>query len=197
MEGRKMLIVGEAAVDEAITKASFCCNVEVCHGACCTIAGARGAPLKDNEIREIEKAYPAVQKYLSEKSIRTIERSGLYEGVPGDYVTTCVGERECVFVYFENGIARCAFERAYLEGGTSWRKPISCHLFPIRIREHTYEGLRTEALRYEQIEECTAGRERGDRDNVPLLEFLREPLIRKYGSSWFGSVQDLCKSKVL
>lgn len=192
-----MFIIGEAVVDEAVTRASFCCDVEICRGACCTLAGARGAPLEDNETQEIEKAYPFVKPFLSIKSTRTIERDGLYEGTPGNFATTCVDDRECVFVYFERGIARCGFERAYLEGRTSWRKPLSCHLFPIRIRGGSNDRLPSEALHYEQLEECSGGRERGARENIPLLDFLREPLIRKYGSQWYEKSRNLLKGKVL
>jgi hypothetical protein len=190
-----MFVIGEAVVDDSVTKASFCCDLLRCYGACCTIAGARGAPLNDNEISEVEKAYPAAKAYLSDKSIRAIGRSGLFDGAPGNFATTCVDDRECVFVYFEANVARCAFDRAYLDGKTSWRKPMSCHLFPVRIRDDATDGIHGEILRYEQIEECRAGRERGELDRVALHDFLREPLIRKYGTEWYSEFLELCKTK--
>ena len=192
-----MFFVGKAVVDDTVAKASFCCDLTMCQGACCTIAGARGAPLLDSEIGEIKKAYPALKEYLSPKSIHTIDRAGLYEGSPGNFATSCVEERECVFVYFEGGIARCGFERAYLEGKTSWRKPLSCHLFPIRIREHSNDGLPRETLHYEQIEECHAGRKQGEERNVALHDFLRDPLVRKYGDAWYAEFLKLCTAKAL
>ncbi len=186
-----MFIIGEAALEESIAESFFSCDVDTCKGSCCTLEGGRGAPLEDDEILEIEKHYPAVKGYLSQKSIATIERSGMYDGGPGNFATTCINERECVFVYFDNGIARCAFERAYLEGASDWRKPISCHLFPLRI--HTFGK---DIVRYERIDECHAGRVRGKTSAVPLFEFLREPLIRKYGEPWYSRFADLCRQRM-
>lgn len=183
-----MFTIGEAVVDNAVAQATFCCDLRRCKGACCTLEGGRGAPLEDDEVLEIQKAYPIVRQYLDERSIRTIERDGLYEGSPGNYATTCVEHRQCVFVYFEEGIARCSFERAYLNGEIEWRKPLSCHLFPIRVRR----GER-EVLRYEMIDECAAGRSRGAAENIKLYEFLREALIRKFGEHWYKKLKEVCE----
>ena len=186
-----MFVIGEAVIDEAVTQSSFCCDLDTCKGACCCIEGGRGAPLEDDEVLEIEKAYPAVKQYLSRKSIQIIESSGLYDGSPGDFATACVDHQECVFTFFENGVARCSFERAYDEGKTDWRKPLSCHLFPIRIRK-----LGKDFVRYEQIDECRGGRERGKSEEVMLYDFLREPLIRKYGEQWYYKFLNYCKIKL-
>src|SRR5512146_2114708 len=105
-----MIVIGEAVIDDTVGHVSFCCDLLVCKGACCCISGGRGAPLEDEEVLEIEKAYPIVKQYLSEKSIRTIETSGLVDGRPGDHATMCVDQQECVYVYFDNGIAKCSFE---------------------------------------------------------------------------------------
>jgi hypothetical protein len=175
-----MFIIGEAVVDEAVLQASFCCDIVRCKGACCCIEGGRGAPLEDSEILEIKKAFPSVKQHLPERSLRVIEDVGLFEGTPGDYATPCVERRECVFASFENGVALCSFEKAYERGETRWRKPMSCHLFPIRIRK-----VETDTIQYEQIDECAPGRERGLLQSVRLHEFLREPLVRKYGEAWY------------
>ena len=95
-----------------------------------------------------------------------------------------------MFVYFEAGVARCSFERAYEEGLTDWRKPLSCHLFPIRLRQFGKEF-----LRYEKIEECAPGRLKGETERIPLHEFLREPLIRRYGESWYRKFTEYCKAR--
>lgn len=183
-----MFVIGEAVVDNAVARASFCCDLQKCKGACCTLEGGRGAPLEDDEVLEIEKAYPIVRQYLDERSIRTIEKEGLYEGSPGNYATTCVEHRQCVFVYFEDGIARCSFERAFREGKLEWRKPLSCHLFPLRIRRGEWE-----TLRYEMIDQCAPGRARGAAEAVKLYQFLREALIRKYGERWYAKLQSVCQ----
>lgn len=182
-----MFIIGEAVVDDAVAQADFCCDLEKCKGACCTLEGGRGAPLEDDEVLEIEKAYPIVKQYLDEKNIRTIETTGLYDGTPGDYATNCIERRECAFVYFEKGIARCSFEKAYLKGEIDWQKPISCHLFPIRVR-----GFGKDCIRYEQLDECSAGRVLGKQQQVRLYDFLEGPLVRKYGEAWYKTFAEYC-----
>ena len=188
----EMFIIGEAFVDDDVARASFCCDLAVCKGACCSLAGGRGAPLEDFEVSEIDRAYPIVKKYLSERHIRTIEALGLVEGRPGDFATTCISDCECVFTCFEENIAHCAFEKAFLEGQTGWRKPLSCHLFPIRVRRFGREF-----VRYEQIEECRAGRERGQKEQIMLYDFLRTSLVRKYGYSWYRSFHEHCTTQTV
>ena len=182
-----MFIIGEAHVDDEVFHASFCCDLKSCKGACCCIEGGRGAPLEDHEVLEIERALSSVVQYLSPKSLHAIELQGLYEGQPGDVATTCAEGRECVFVYYDEGIARCSFERAYEEGKTCWRKPLSCHLFPLRIRH-----LGRDHVVYEQISECEPGRVSGILERTKLHEFLKEPLIRKFGEEWYDSLVKNC-----
>ncbi|MBI5473121.1 MAG: DUF3109 family protein [Ignavibacteriae bacterium] len=186
-----MLIIGEAVIDDEVAHASFCCDLANCKGACCTLEGGRGAPLEDDEVLEIEKAYPIVKQYLDEKNISAIEESGLVDGSPGDFATTCINDRACVFTYLDGGVAKCSFERAYLNGDLDWRKPISCHLFPLRVRRFG-----TDAIRYEQISECASGRDRGEASDIKLHDFLREPLIRKFGRQWYESFVLSCKNKM-
>jgi len=186
-----MFIIGEAVIDDSVAHSSFCCDLKQCKGACCCIEGGRGAPLGDDEALEIESAFPFVKQYLSEQSIRVIEATGLYEGTPGDYVTPCIEQRECVYVYFEDGIARCSFERAYEQGLIQWRKPISCHLFPIRIREFGQDF-----IRYEEIDECAPARARGKTERVSVFEFLQQPLVRKYGEEWYNTFKRHCDTMV-
>jgi hypothetical protein len=187
-----MFVIGETVIDEAVIQSSFCCDLEKCKGACCCIEGGRGAPLEDDEVLEIEKAYPVVKQYLSRKSIQTIESSGLYDGSPGDFATACVDHQACVFTFFENGVARCGFERVFDEGKTDWRKPLSCHLFPIRVTRFGKD-----VVRYEQIDECRGGREHGESLEVKLYEFLKEPLVRKYGEKWCVKLIDQCETKLV
>jgi hypothetical protein len=180
MCGDDMDVIGNVVIGDGVKDSKFCCDVPLCRGACCTLAGGRGAPLEDQEIDEIAKAFPAAKKFLSKRSLEAIERGGLTDGVPGDFATPCIDNHECVFVSFDGDVARCSFEMAHAEGLTSWPKPISCHLFPLRARTFGQTF-----LRYEEIEECSAGRERGGRDNVKLGTFLEAPLTRKLGKAWF------------
>ncbi|HUI63646.1 MAG TPA: DUF3109 family protein [Bacteroidota bacterium] len=182
-----MFVIGEAVIDDAAGRASFCCDLQGCKGACCTLPGGRGAPLEDDEVKEIAKAFPAARQFLDHRSLRAIDASGLTEGSPGDFATPCLDQRECVFVFFEDGVAKCSFERAFERGLTGWRKPMSCHLFPIRISHFGRDF-----VRYEQIDECAPGRKRGEQENVPLRDFLREPLIRRYGEAWYRAFLEYC-----
>jgi hypothetical protein len=174
-QGTGMFVIGEAVIDDTVGHVTFCCDLRACKGACCCLSGGRGAPLEDDEVREIERAYPIVKQYLSKKSIETIEMSGLVDGGPGDH--------------FEDGIAKCSFERAWQEGKISWRKPISCHLFPIRV--HT---MGRDFLRYVEIEECAGGRKRGREQQVKLVEFLKDPLVRRYGETWYNAFLAACST---
>lgn len=182
-----MFVIGEAVVDDAVAKTSFCCDLEVCKGACCTLDGGRGAPLLNSEVEEIRTAVPSALRFLSERNRMVIESVGPVEGVPGDFATTCFLERDCVFVYYDDQIARCALERAFAEGLTEWKKPLSCHLFPLRVRKRG-----SDLIRYEEISECAGGRARGSAENVALHEFLAEPLTRLYGRGWYQQFRNAC-----
>ena len=175
-----MYQVAEILVEDDIRGAEFCCDLPVCKGACCTLEGGRGAPLLEEEVGELLSALPAVRPMLPSRSLAVIDRHGAVDGAPGDRATMCVEEQECVFALLEQGIARCALERAWLAGATAWRKPLSCHLFPIRLRRTP-----SPHLRYEQIAECAPGRARGRAEGVHLAGFLREPLTRAFGDVWY------------
>ncbi len=183
-----MIIIGEARVEESVTKAKFACDLVKCKGACCTMPGGRGAPLTEDEIPEIECAFPIVKKYIPDLHLKIIDEFGMYEGSPGNRSTVCVDDRDCVFVYYDDDIARCALEKGYLNGETTWRKPISCHLFPIRISPDPRP-----IVRYEKIEPCAVARERGEQENIPLSDFLKEPLIRRFGEAWYNELDYVCK----
>jgi hypothetical protein len=179
-----MFIVGNALLEDDLLDARFACELEACRGACCCLEGGRGAPLADDEVIEIERAYPVVRDWLPPEHRAAIERAGLVDGGPGSFATTCIEERACVFVYYEGTVARCSFERAYLDGRISWRKPLSCHLFPIRVRR-----IHHDALHYEQLPECLSGRVRGKREGIRLTSFLQEPLTRAYGGQWYAELR--------
>jgi hypothetical protein len=185
-----MFVIGQAVVEDDVGHASFCCDLGACKGACCCLVGGRGAPLEDAETVEVRLAFPAVKGYLSERSLRVIAERGLFEGERGDATTPCIGDRECVYVYFDAEIAKCSFERAYLEGKIPWRKPISCHLFPIRVRRFGQDF-----VGYEQIDECAPGRVRGKSERVRLRNFLEVPLVRRFGESWYQSFLGECRER--
>jgi len=182
-----MFVISEAEIDERIVHERFACDVVKCKGACCTLPGGRGAPLEDGELKELEPAFPVVRKFLSERHLRAIERSGLYEGGPGSFTTTCVDGGACVFVYYEDDVARCSLEKAFHEGELQWRKPVSCHLFPIRISS---DG--TSSVRFEELSECKPALVRGNVERVSLYDFLKDALIREFGRPWYEEFRKEC-----
>ncbi len=177
---KSMFIIGEALVQRPVTDTEFSCDLDSCKGACCTMRGGRGAPLLDEEIDQIRNALPFALKYLNNKHRTYIEKFGFFEGNSGDYTTKCIHNKACVFVYYQNGIARCSLERAFEGGYTTWKKPISCHLFPVRISNGT-----PATVYYEKIDECNAGVKKGEQEKLPLVEFLEEPLRRRFGDDWY------------
>lgn len=161
----------------------FLCDVKQCKGACCFIEGELGAPLKRNEIDLIDDILPKIWDLIPEKSKEVIQREGWWKKSDGKYYTNVVENRECVFVYFEEGIARCSIERRYTEGKIQFRKPISCHLFPLR----EYSFFISELI-YVKIPECTKAIERGIKEGIPLYIALEEALVRRFGQNWYNKL---------
>ena len=182
-----MIEIRQTIIDDIIPQIKFACHVSVCKGACCTLAGGTGAPLLDNEIEQIERAFPIIKSSLPKEHLEAIMQFGLYEGKPGSYTTMCFNNHACVFVLYEEGIARCAFEKAFGEGKIKWKKPISCHLFPIRVSRSM-----PERLRYERIAECNLALDRGEKEKIFLINFLKEPLIRTFGLEWYEDFHFKC-----
>lgn len=182
-----MFIIQETTIGEPIAGIKFACDLKACKGACCTLPGGRGAPLLDSEISEIQRAFPVIEKYLSPDHRARIAEKGLFEGSHGDYTTPCFKNRACAFVTYEQDIARCSFEKAYMNGEIAWRKPLSCHLFPIRVERGTQDN-----LRFEFISECVPALDEGNLKDIYLLDFLREALVRAYGELWCKNFLELC-----
>jgi hypothetical protein len=182
-----MLEIRQTIIDDNIPRIKFACNLSACKGACCTLAGGAGAPLADDELKQIDRAFPIIESSLPKEHLETIAQFGFYEGKSGSYTTMCFNNRACVFVLYEDGIARCAFEKAFGEGKLKWKKPLSCHLFPIRVSRGV-----SELLRYERIAECDVARARGQNEKIFLSNFLKEPLIRAFGLAWYEDFQLTC-----
>lgn len=161
----------------------FRCNVKICKGACCFIEGSLGAPLKSNELELIEKSLSKIWEMLPETSRNVIQSKGWYLKNKGNFYTNVVNNKECVFLFFENGVGRCAFERAFFENKIQFRKPISCHLFPLR----EYSFFLTELV-YVKIPECKSAVENGMITSTPLLVSLKDALIRRFGKRWYNNL---------
>ncbi|MDV3309073.1 MAG: DUF3109 family protein [Cyclobacteriaceae bacterium] len=177
-----MIKVGDVLVSDEIRDREFVCNLEKCKGACC-VEGDYGAPLEVEELAILRDIYPKIKSYLTEKGIKTIEAEGTHVVDPeGDYATPVIKGRECVYSHYdEKGILKCAIEEAHKDGKISFRKPISCHLYPIRITKK--KGF--EAVNYHKWHICSPACTLGRQLQVPLYKFLKEPLIRKYGEAWY------------
>jgi hypothetical protein len=180
-----MLEIGRTIVSLDILEKQFLCDLLKCKGACC-VEGDSGAPITIEEAAEIEKAYPEVSPYLKESHRDEIRKQGFTViDQDGDMVTPLVNNRQCVYTYEEKGILKCGIEKAFLDGKINFRKPVSCHLFPIRITEYK----RFDAVNYQKIDICKPGRECGKSAKLPLFVFLKEPLIRKYGEEWYEQLK--------
>ena len=178
-------IVDNVIVRDEIFSQKFTCDLDKCKGACCTVESEFGAPLTEEEILLIEENYAEVEKYLPDEHKQEINTNGFYEEKHGELMVRSVNNKACVFVYFENETAKCGIEKAYLEGKSSFEKPISCHLFPIRISD--FGG---DVLRYEKFLECSYAEEKGKEENKAVYEFCEEPLKKKYGVKWYSTLKE-------
>ena len=191
-----MLAIQNTLISEDLLQKKFVCDLNACKGECC-VAGDSGAPLDKDELPIIESVFEKVKPYMTKKGIKSVEKNGTWvKDSDGDFTTTLVSDgAECAFVFFdEKKIAMCAIEQAYNEGKIKWKKPISCHLYPVRITKHkSYD-----AVNYSKWDICKPACECGAKLNVPVFQFLKEPLIRKYGKEWFSELLKAYKlSKVL
>ena len=180
-----MIEIDNKLLSEDLFKKEFVCNLSSCKGACC-VEGNAGAPVAEEEAAILESIYPKVKPYLSEKGIREIEKVGTSVDGIGEKETPIIDGKECAYTIFEkDGSAKCGIEQAYNDGVIDWKKPISCHLYPIRIAKYTD----FEALNYDRWSICSAACTLGEELKVPVYQFLKEPLIRKYGNGFYEKVK--------
>lgn len=189
-----MILVGNVVLSDDIKESFFVCDLEACKGACC-VEGDSGAPLDDNETKILEEIYPLVKDYITEEGRQVIEAQGTWViDSDGDKVTPTLGaNRECAYALYDTrGILKCGIEQAYLDGKTSWKKPISCHLYPIRVTKYD----QYDALNYNRWHICDPACQLGKSLQVPLYAFLKDALVRKYGEAWYEElVEDIEGSK--
>jgi hypothetical protein len=181
-----MLQIENTLISLDIFEKKFVCNLAACKGACC-VEGDSGAPLEAEETATLEQIYPIVKNYMTPEGIETIEKSGKWVlDFEGDRVTPLNNNKECAYTYRDDkGIVFCAIEKAYLEGKITFQKPISCHLYPIRIKKLTHY----DAVNYESNKLCMPARVNGEKLGVPLYQFVKTPLIRKYGKEWYEQLE--------
>lgn len=183
-----MIQIDDKLISEDLFEEEFVCNLSKCKGACC-VEGDIGAPLEKEEAAILDSIYEKIKPYLTADGIEAIEQKGTWEIDPsdGDYVTPMVGNRDCVYVTFDdNGITKCGIEKAYEDGAIDWQKPISCHLYPIRVQQYSS----FEALNYHEWHICSDACALGKELQVPVYKFLKTPLIRKYGETFYQTLSE-------
>ena len=182
-----MIQIDDKLISEDLFSEEFVCNLAKCKGICC-VDGDAGAPLDEDETKILDEIYPKIKSYLRPEGIQAIEEQGTYTlDFEGDLVTPLVNNAECAYVIFdEKGYTKCAIEKAYEDGVIDWQKPISCHLYPIRITEYSNFS----AINYHEwdicSDACTLGKELG----VKVYQFLKKPLIRKYGEEFYQTLSE-------
>ena len=177
-------------VSEKLFARKFVCDLEACKGACC-VEGDYGAPLKAEEIEELERNLSSIEEFMSEIGLETLKSDGFWERDPdGDFVTTTYQGRECVFANKdERGILYCSIERAQTSGKSKASKPLSCHLYPIRVGEYS----KLTSLYYHEWNICSAACELGANMNLPVFRFLKKAIIRAYGESFYAALEEISR----
>ena len=186
-----MFELGKTVVSEEILENHFLCDLSACKGACC-VDGSAGAPLEDEETETLEGLFKEIRPFLRPEGIEAIEKQGSFvKGEDGDWETPLIDNKECAYVVFsEQGVAQCGIENAFNAGAIPWRKPISCHLYPVRIMKYT----KLVAVNYHKWEICDPACSLGEKMKVPIYKFVREALIRKFGKNWYAELEETAKS---
>lgn len=178
-----MILLDHLLLNEQVLSTHFSCDLKGCKGACCTLKGGAGAPLLEEEVEQIRRVVEPVMKYLPVTSQELLREQDPVEGPRGDRSVVCIDDADCAFVYYDGDVAKCAIEKAYFAGEVEFRKPLSCHLFPIRVAN--FGG---PYLHYEVIDECEPGRALGEQLGRPLVESLRDALVRAYGPEMYDRI---------
>jgi hypothetical protein len=185
-----MIQIGDKIVSSELFETDFICHLDKCHGSCC-VQGDAGAPLENHEADIIEKEYEAIKEFISERGREAIEDEGKWvlDENDGEKVTPLIKGKECAYTVFENGIATCGIEKAWTAGKTSFRKPASCHLYPIRVSKFNT----TTVLNYHHWGICEPARILGRTEKMPAFRFLKESIIRVYGEDFYCEMEKVYK----
>lgn len=180
-----MLIVKDCIVSENIADKCFDCDLAQCKGQCC-VEGDCGAPLLESEIADLERVLPEVLPYMTEAGRKVVEALGVSDlDNAAEPCTPLVDDRECAYVAWgDDGTAYCAIEQAFRDGKIDWMKPVSCHLYPIRV--DVYGEFTT--LNYHQWDVCRCAVAKGRQNGVPLYQYLEKPLVRRFGQEWYDEL---------
>ena len=181
-----MIFIDNTIISEDLLDVMFSCPLEKCKGACC-IEGDAGAPLEIEEISSLEDFIDKIKPFMTERGRKVIQENGVFDyDVNGEFVTPLVNDAECAFTNFSDGIAWCSIEKAKEEGEIDFQKPVSCHLYPVRIKKHK----NFVAVNYHKWHICKAALKKGSKQGLPLYKFLKEPLIRMFGLDWYEKLDE-------
>ena len=180
-----MVQIGEVIVNRDLFDEYFFCHLEECEGSCC-VYGDAGAPLEEQETQSLEKHREQIRPYLRAEGLRAVSEQGAWviDG-EGEKVTPLVGREECAYAVFDEGIARCAIEQAYEAEAIPFRKPVSCHLYPIRVSK-LKQGI---ALNYHRWSICEPARILGKKEGIPVFRFLQDPITRVFGEPFYEELE--------
>jgi len=184
-----MIQIGKLLISSDLFDKKFRCYMEICKGRCC-VQGDAGAPLNEDEISILETEYVNIRDFLTTEGISAIEKSGKWvTDHENDLVTPLIGTAECAYTVFENGIARCGIEKAWEAGKTFFRKPVSCHLYPVRVSKiGDYRG-----LNFHQWSVCQPARILGDQLGIPVYRFLKDAVIRAFGDDFYKEMEEVAE----
>lgn len=184
-----MLQIDKTIISLDVLEKHFICDLPECKGECCVV-GDSGAPLEPEEVEMLERIYSRIKPFLRPEGIKAIDELGTsMVDNDGDHVTPLINRRECAYTLLEGGIYKCAIERSFTMGKIRFRKPISCHLFPLKVKK--YPGF--DGLNYEQWEICKPARDLGNELQIPVLKFSQNPLIRRYGRKWYNKLKEAAR----
>jgi len=184
-----MLEIQGKLISLDLIEKNFVCNLAACKGACC-VEGEQGAPLDVLEMATLREIAPRVAPLLDEEAQTILKDNQYLCHEDGSISTPLREDKSCVFsIRNEAGVLTCGIEKAYREGLTDWIKPLSCHLYPVRI--HRNETTGWEALNYDRWEICSPACKKGDRLGIPIYRFVKDALIRKYGESFYRELDEV------
>lgn len=178
-------------ISEEIVDNQFVCDLIKCKGACC-VEGDLGAPLEEEELEILEREYDSIKPFLTKKGQKEIANQGTHIlDEEGDYSTPTIKGKECAYAIYENDILKCGIEQSFFAGKSKFRKPLSCHLYPIRVKKYKdYD-----AINYDRWHICAPACEKGESLKVPVYVFLKEALVRKYGEKWYSELVDIIENR--
>ncbi|WP_445456649.1 DUF3109 family protein [Flavobacterium sp. HNIBRBA15423] len=184
-----MFQLNKTIVSEEILEKEFVCNLSACKGACC-VDGDAGAPLDEAETKILQEIYPKVKPFLRPEGIKAIEEQGTFvTGEDGEFETTLIDGKDCAYVIFDKQTALCGIEQAYNQGIIDWKKPVSCHLYPIRVKEYSDFA----AVNYHKWHICSDACSLGKELEVPIYKFVKEALVRKFGTQWYDELEKVAQ----